>query len=100
MKAGVPLEQSIKPAIIVNDMMTMLEMIKHGSGIGLVPHFAARHLLESRELVRIMPEIEGVAASFHIIYHKRENLSKKVRVFIDYMIEVTQDEQLFHRQQE
>ncbi|MDH5361347.1 MAG: LysR family transcriptional regulator [Gammaproteobacteria bacterium] len=92
---GHHIKQHIKANVIVNDMMTMLEMLKSGAGIGLVPVFAARQLLDKGELIRLLPEVQGEPASFHIVYHKRSNLPKKVRVFIDYIYEVTQSEDLF-----
>ncbi|MDH5184715.1 MAG: LysR family transcriptional regulator [Gammaproteobacteria bacterium] len=94
-KDGQHINLQIRPNIIVNDMMTMLEMLKSGAGIGLVPVFAARQLLDKGELIQLLPDVQGEPASFHIVYHKRSNLPKKVRVFIDYISEATRSEELF-----
>jgi len=82
----------IKPAVQVNDMTAMVEMIRLGLGVGLVPYFVAESLLKKGELVRVLPEYEGEEAVFHLIYQKRENMPLKLRVFIDFIVEAIRAE--------
>lgn len=83
----------IKPAVQVNDMMTLLEIVREGAGIGLIPYFVAQPYLNTNELVRCLPDYEGEVASFHLIYQKRENMPRKIRVFIEFISQVMQDEE-------
>ena len=82
----------IKPAVQINDMTAMIEMIKMGLGVGLVPYFVAESLLKNGELVRVLPEYEGDEAVFHLIYQKRDNMPLKLRVFIDFIVEAIRAE--------
>lgn len=82
----------IKPAMQVNDMMTLLEIVREGAGIGLIPYFVAQAYLKTGELVRIMPDYEGEMAAFHLIYQKRDNMPRKIRVFIEFISQVMRDE--------
>ncbi|MDH5425664.1 MAG: LysR family transcriptional regulator [Gammaproteobacteria bacterium] len=82
----------IKPAIQVNDMMTLLEIVREGAGIGMIPYFVAKPYLSPNELTRIMPEYEGELATFHLIYQKRDNMPRKIRVFIEFISQAMRDE--------
>jgi len=82
----------IKPAMQVNDMLTLLDIVRQGAGIGLIPYFVAQPYLSTNELLRIMPDYEGEVASFHLIYQKRENMPRKIRVFIEFISQHMRDE--------
>ena len=76
---------AFRPTTRINDMLTLIDMVRTGNYIGLIPRFAAHEYLQSQELVQILPEFHGQIASFHILYQKREHLPKKIRVFSDFI---------------
>jgi len=84
-KQGKPEQFVLRPSTRINDMLTLIEMVRSGNFIGLIPHFAAYDYLNQGELVQLLPEYRGQEASFHILFHKREHLPKKIRVFTDFI---------------
>lgn len=76
---------SINPAISINDMLTLVEIVRHGGGIGMIPLFVAQPYLDSGELKRVLPDYHGETASFQLLFQNRRNMPKKIRVFIDFI---------------
>jgi DNA-binding transcriptional LysR family regulator len=84
-KNGKAEQFAIQPTTRINDMLTLIDMVRSGCYIGLIPQFAAQEYLRRHELVQLLPEFHGQQASFHILYQKREHLPKKIRVFSDFI---------------
>ncbi|MBD1583710.1 LysR family transcriptional regulator [Pseudoalteromonas sp. S16_S37] len=88
-KGGVYGLYDLKRSYITDDGEAMAYMCADGLGIAQLPHFLAKKGLERGELVSIFPHFRppqyenGVFA----IYPKRDYLSAKVRVFIDFIVQ-------------
>ena len=61
-------------------------MLVRGVGIGRLPDFLARPLVESGQLVRLLPAFASEATEAHALYPSHRSLSTKVRVFIDALV--------------
>lgn len=82
------LTMSINPVIYVNDMLTLVEIVRHGGGIAMIPQFVAQPYIDRGELHRVLTDYQGETASFQLLFQNRQNMPKKMRVFIDFISEV------------
>ena len=69
-----------------NSPRAVKEMTVADGGIGLIPRFIVEEELESGELIQILPQYRTLEFGLFAIYPHRKYLSKKVRCFIDFML--------------
>ncbi len=79
--------QSVHAAgrVAVNGFSSAVEACRRGLGIGLFPQGFIVHLLDSGELVQILPELSPPAGGMWIVHPSRTLLSPAVRALIDYI---------------
>ena len=58
-------------------------LLAGGIGIGRLPDFLARPLVERGELMRLLPDFTPEAVEVHAVYPAHRSLSAKVTVFVD-----------------
>jgi DNA-binding transcriptional LysR family regulator len=63
-----------------------------GLGITQAPHLGARTLLEEGKLVDILSNYRAPAMPVSLLYPHRRNLSKRVRVFMDWLSDLVKSE--------
>ena len=71
---------------VVPEPIVFQALLVRGAGIGRLPDFVARPLVESGQLVRLLPTFETETTHAHALYPSHRSLSTKVRVFIDALI--------------
>ena len=71
--------------LMTNHMGLCLEAARSGLGIALVIDREAKDLLDSGEVVWVLPEIVGRRDDARLVYPDREFLDPKVRAFIDFI---------------
>ena len=71
---------------VVPEPIVFQAMLVRGIGIGRLPDFLARPLIESGELVRLLPLFGSETTEAHALYPSHRSLSTKVRVFIDELV--------------
>ncbi|OAN11001.1 LysR family transcriptional regulator [Photobacterium jeanii] len=71
----------------VNTITSALMAVVDGLGIAMLPEFICRQHIEEGRLVRILPDWELPTVAVSFIYPQRQLIPKRLRVFIDYMIE-------------
>lgn len=71
---------------VVPEPIVFQAMLVRGVGIGRLPDFLARPLVESGELVRLLPAYRSETTDAHALYPNQRSLSTKVRVFIDALV--------------
>ncbi|CAM4296255.1 LysR family transcriptional regulator [Pseudoalteromonas byunsanensis] len=73
---------------LTDDGESMASMCAQGMGIAQLPHFLAKHYLDTGALVSLYPHIRPPQADSGVfaIYPKREYLPAKVRVFLDFLV--------------
>ena len=86
-KAGQEVVASVRPVMVLDDPEAMARAAASGMGIALLPLPHALSLLESGELVRVLPAWYAETLPLSIYYTSRKLLPAKVRVFVDYVIE-------------
>lgn len=82
-----------QPQAVLDDMSAILEMVKAGGGLSLVPTIVARPHLIDHTLRQILPDFRGEAANFHLVYLRRDNLPRKTRLLIDFLVDCAQRDQ-------
>ena len=58
-----------------------------GLGIARVPCYLVAKELQSKELIRVLPEYSQDNAEVSVVFPARRNLAPKVRVFIDFLVD-------------
>ncbi|WP_226895910.1 LysR family transcriptional regulator [Polymorphobacter sp. PAMC 29334] len=71
---------------VVPEPIVFQALLVGGAGIGRLPDFLARGLIESGQLLRILPGFGSETTAAHALYPNHRSLSTKVRVFIDELI--------------
>lgn len=71
---------------VVPEPIVFQELLVRGIGVGRLPDFLARPLVESGALVRVLPDHGTETTEAHALYPGHRSLSTKVRVFIDALV--------------
>jgi DNA-binding transcriptional LysR family regulator len=79
------------PGIVtVNNADSYLSACLAGMGIIQAPYFCIKNYLASGEMVQVLPQHNAPALPLTLLYANRRNLSKRVRVVMDWLVEVVQ----------
>ncbi len=78
---------SLRPKLITNLMDTALGAILQGGGIGSIPYLLAVEYILSGQLVPIFSDWQLKPVPVTLAYPSRQYLPRKVRVFIDFIVE-------------
>lgn len=74
----------------VDNSLLLGDMLVAGLGIGALPGFVAQPLLDSGQLLRVLPEQRLPSRQIYALYPSQRHLSQKVRVFIDFLVQALQ----------
>lgn len=77
------------PALLVNDSMAHVNSVLAGIGVGQILTVAARAYLDRGELVALFEDYHGPSHEMHVVYPSARNLNSRLRVFVDWLVEVT-----------
>lgn len=83
-------EELVVPArgnFSVNTADAIYYAVKSGLGIARLPTYMVASDIASGKLIRLFPDILEDDASIYAVYASRHQLSPKIRVFIDYLVE-------------
>jgi DNA-binding transcriptional LysR family regulator len=72
--------------LVANEWGVLRRALVEGLGIGLLPQQLWQADIESGRLERILPDV-GLMDGLYAVYPSRHHLSRKVRVFVDYLSE-------------
>ncbi len=72
----------------VNDAQNYVACALRGCGLIQVPRFHLEQALASGDLVEVLPEWEKPTLPIHLVYPHRRQLSPRVRVFIDWLVDL------------
>jgi DNA-binding transcriptional LysR family regulator len=85
--AGREVVANVRPVAVLDDPEAIARAAACGHGIAMLPMPHALPLLDSGELVRVLPGWRGPDRPLSIYYSSRKLLPAKVRVFVDYVVE-------------
>lgn len=74
-------------AISVNSPQAVREIAIAGGGIAMIPGFIVEDAISDGRLISILPEYTTLEFGLYAIYPHRKYVAKKVRCFIDFMLD-------------
>jgi DNA-binding transcriptional LysR family regulator len=86
-RSGEEVVASVRPVAVLDDPEAIAHAAASGMGICMLPLPHALPLLDSGELVRVLPDWHAETRPLSIYYSSRKLVPAKVRVFVDYMVE-------------
>jgi DNA-binding transcriptional LysR family regulator len=86
-RSGQEVVASVRPVAVLDDPEAIARAAACGMGIAMLPLPHAVPLLDSGELVRVLPDWHAETRPLSIYYSSRKLVPAKVRVFVDYMVE-------------
>lgn len=78
--------------LMSNNLVPMLGAIRAGMGVGLAFENVIRDDLAKGSLVRVLPEYHVHVLPYFIVYPSRKHLPTKVRVMIDFLLDIFESE--------
>jgi len=78
---------TVKSKMAVNSPQAVREMAIAGGGIAMTPKFIVDDAIENGQLQQILPEYTTLEFGLFAIYPHRKYIAKKVRCFIDFLLE-------------
>lgn len=90
-KNGSRMNVKAKVRIQANQMSSILKFASQGLGICLLPQFLCSKYLESGELMRLLPEWEGVSYPVSIVVSPGNEKSKRLKVIVEQIAEVMKE---------
>ncbi|HEV3431350.1 MAG TPA: substrate binding domain-containing protein [Paraburkholderia sp.] len=75
-----------KPAMLVNNIDALMQLIRAGAGLGFVPQAIAQEDIAQGRLNVVLPDYATPPVSISVVYPSREYLPAKVRTFIDQLV--------------
>ncbi len=79
-------EIKLKPALVLNNVISMIECAKNGLGIVQLPFYALEASLQSGELIEVLNAYQATNAAVYYFYPKFRHAQPKVRCFIDFFL--------------
>ena len=77
---------SVEGSFVANDITLLLDAAVRGLGVAVLPGLLVGTLLESGELVRVLPGIIQAESRVAVVYQEKELLPPQVRAFIDVLV--------------
>jgi DNA-binding transcriptional LysR family regulator len=87
LRDGVERSVTVTGKIQVNDPSFARELIVQNLGIGLIPDFLAEGLVETEDLVRVLPNHHIELSNVYVVYPSAKHLSATVRAFRDALVD-------------
>ena len=83
-RAGERLRLPVNGRFRANNAMAIREALSLGSGIGICPDWLVRDLLDSGDLVRVLPAWSAPPQDLHLLYPSRRYQPLRAKMFIDF----------------
>ncbi|WP_430431232.1 LysR family transcriptional regulator [Oceanicaulis sp.] len=78
---------SVKPRLRINNSIALKSAAMQGLGLALLPNVYVREEIASGALVDAVPGWRGEAQALYAVYPEQREVSRKVRVFLDFLVE-------------
>jgi len=82
-EAGMRGNYERRPILTVNNLYAISRAVESGLGIGSLPDFMES---EMKDLVRILPEMQGPEIEAYFVYPEELRTSKRIAVFRDFLL--------------
>lgn len=78
---------ALRPRLVSPSTWVILEAVRSGAGIGLLPAYFWRTALSEKMLVQLLPEWRPAKWNFQAVYASRQGLRPPARNFLEYLLE-------------
>ena len=78
---------AVAGGVLVNSARSVRDLALAGAGIGLCPSFVVADDVREKRLVRLLARHDGPALDVYAVYPTSRNLSPKVRVWVDFLVD-------------
>lgn len=82
---------AMKGAVTVNSADAYLSACLADMGIIQAPYFCVKDYLKQGIMVQVLPQFNAAPMPVTLLYANRRNLSKRVRVVMDWLVQIVQD---------
>ncbi len=82
---GVEFSVHVRPSLIMNDPLLMLDAAVAGSGIVYSTDIAVQGMIERGELEMVLPTFACESSGFYLYFPRRSQVLPKLRAFIDHI---------------
>jgi len=82
---------AMKGAVTVNSADAYLSACLAGMGMIQAPYFCVKDYLKQGIMVQVLPQFNAAPMPVTLLYANRRNLSKRVRVVMDWLVQIVQD---------
>ena len=86
-RGGRAIAVAVGGSISANEASLLLEAVRAGAGIAMLPSYQVAPYLRSGELVALLPEYALEEMGIHAVYASRRQLPAIMRSFLDYLVE-------------
>ncbi|MEM1146001.1 MAG: LysR substrate-binding domain-containing protein, partial [Pseudomonadota bacterium] len=76
------------PRLKVNDPEPLLDAVRAGACIALLPDLMTSSEVKKGTCVRVLPEWRGPMQEYCAVYPSRRGMPKRVRLFLDHLVEI------------
>jgi DNA-binding transcriptional LysR family regulator len=73
---------------VCDDLLFVRAAVRAGAGIGLLPRFLVEDDVDAGRLVRILPRVERVGGTVHVVTPAAKHVPPKVKAFRDLVLEM------------
>jgi LysR family transcriptional regulator for bpeEF and oprC len=94
-RAGQKIELTLDGVLAVNDQDGNIIAGLMGIGIAKVANYMARPYLESGRLVQVLTDWRAEQFPISVMYAQSRHLSAKLRIFVDWVSELIQEDPIF-----
>jgi DNA-binding transcriptional LysR family regulator len=78
----------LKPAVTVDDTITIHRLVRNGAGIGIVSTYLCEQDLAENRLIRVLPDWSVPPVPLSIVFPSRRELAPSVRAFAEFLREI------------
>ncbi|WP_089085720.1 LysR family transcriptional regulator [Aquitalea magnusonii] len=68
-----------------NEAMALLQACRHGAGLAMQPYYLVKPLLQSGELVALLPDWQPTSLGIYALYPSRRQLPLAMRTLLDFL---------------
>jgi DNA-binding transcriptional LysR family regulator len=86
-KRGKPLSVAVRGSISANEVTVLLQAVLAGVGIGHMPAYSAAPLVQSGQLVHLLPQYEPTLLDMYAVYASRKHMPAALRSMLDFLAE-------------
>lgn len=86
-RAGRSIAVAVGGNISANEASLLLEAVRAGAGIAMLPTYQIAPLLRAGELIEVLPDYEVEGLGIHAVYASRRQLPAIMRSFLDFLVE-------------